>query len=121
MWLWLQATPEKLAPSTLAKLEDPGVALVLSVASAWEIAIKHALGKLALPCPPMPYVSTRLARHGLRTLPVELHHALGVADLPPLHSDPFDRILVSQARAEGMTLVTADPNVLRYGGLMLPA
>jgi PIN domain nuclease of toxin-antitoxin system len=86
----------------------------LSAASSWEIAIKVGLGKLKLPQPPARYVPSRLAEQGMTALPVEHAHALRVADLPPLHPDPFDRLLVAQAQIERMTLMTADSLILAY-------
>ncbi|MBT9561129.1 MAG: type II toxin-antitoxin system VapC family toxin [Myxococcales bacterium] len=121
VWLWLQTSPHRIAAETLQLLEDPAHPLVLSAASVWEITIKHALGKLPLPEPPSSFVMLRLTRHGVRALAIEVAHTLAVADLPPLHADPFDRLLIAQARAERMTLVTADPTVLLYGGPMLRA
>lgn len=85
-----------------------------SVASLWEVAIKHAQGK-----PDFPYDAARLRGGLLRADYVEIavlgHHALAVADLPPVHGDPFDRLLVAQARAEGLTLLTADRVLAGYG------
>ncbi len=116
VWLLTLAEPGRLSEATLAVLSDRGNALYLSAASAWEIAIKHQLGKLPLPCPPGEFVPQRLERDGVNTLPVELGHALYVARLPPLHRDPFDRLLVAQAQLEGMCLYTADDQVLAYEG-----
>lgn len=107
-WLWLQASPERLAEDVITLLEDPANDLFLSAASSWEIAIKHALGKLPLPEPPSRYVPSRLAASGCRGLSIEHTHALRVAELPPHHRDPFDRLLVAQAQVEGLVLVTAD-------------
>jgi len=84
-----------------------------SAASAWEIAIKSALGKLTLP--PDADIAQELERDGFVPLPVEIVHADGVRALPPLHRDPFDRLLVAQAQADGLTLVTADPALAGYG------
>src|SRR6185503_1297311 len=81
---------------------------------SWEIAIKVAIGKLTLPDKPARYVPSALAVQGMNALPVEHSHALRVADLPPLHADPFDRMLVAQAQLERMTLLTADPAILAY-------
>jgi len=72
------------------------------------------LGKLKLPETPARYVPSRLAGQGMDSLPIEHAHALRVADLPPHHSDPFDRLLVAQAQVERMTLMTADPQMVAY-------
>lgn len=108
-WLWLQTRPERIEAATLALLRDPSHTLYLSAASSWEIAIKHALGKLALPEPPRAYVPSRMKLSGTTGLPVQHRHALEVAELPPHHRDPFDRLLVAQARCEDLVLVTSDP------------
>lgn len=113
-WLWLQVAPERFAPEVLGDLEIEENDLYLSAASSWEIAIKFALGKLPLPEPPQRYVPTRMQASGCRGLPVDHSHGLAVADLPPHHRDPFDRLLIAQSRLEGMTLVTADRSLLAY-------
>jgi PIN domain nuclease of toxin-antitoxin system len=121
VWLWILADPERLASATRDRLADRANDLYLSAASAWEIALKYQLGKLPLPCPPGEFVPQRLERDGVRSLAVETGHALQVCRLPPLHRDPFDRLLVAQARVEGMRLYTADEQVLAYGGDILRA
>jgi PIN domain nuclease of toxin-antitoxin system len=113
-WLWWFLAPERLnarAHEIIAERRHP---LYLSAASSWEIAIKVGLGKLDLPEAPSRYVPSRLADEGMSALPIEHVHALGVADLPPVHDDPFDRLLVSQARHERAALMTADPQLLAY-------
>lgn len=114
VFLWLQAEPEKLSSRTLALLADPANALHLSAASAWEIAIKFALGKLPLPSAPHQYVPSRMATSGLLPLPVAQAHALRAGALPPHHRDPFDRVLVAQAQLEKMALLTADVQLEAY-------
>ncbi len=113
-WLWLQASPGRLSGKILARLADPDNELLLSAASSWEIAIKYALGKLPLPSPPTEYVPGRMQDSGTRGLPVTHAHALHVAELPPHHRDPFDRILVAQAQLEKLTIVTADRQLEAY-------
>jgi PIN domain nuclease of toxin-antitoxin system len=114
VWLWMQASPSRLAASTKALIVDPANSLMLSAASAWEIAIKYALGRLPLPVAPSDYVMSRMARSGTTGLPVEHRHALHVATLPAHHRDPFDRLLVAQAQLERLTIVTADPKLDAY-------
>jgi PIN domain nuclease of toxin-antitoxin system len=121
VWLWMIARPERLSAEARARLEDPANELFLSAASAWEISIKHRLGKLELPEPPERLVPSRLARDGVTPLPVTVDHALRVAVLPDLHRDPFDRLLVAQAQIEGLVLVTADPAIAGYGAEILRA
>jgi PIN domain nuclease of toxin-antitoxin system len=115
VWLWLLTAPGRISDDVLESLSDLGNDLLLSAASAWEIAIKYALGKLPLPEPPASYVPGRMQRSGVTPLPVLHEHALAVAELPAHHRDPFDRLLVAQARLERLTLVTADSVFARYG------
>jgi PIN domain nuclease of toxin-antitoxin system len=114
VWLVLQTQPSRLCDDIRSLLADPTSRLLLSTASAWEVAIKYALGKLPLPEPPERYVPSRLRRDGVDPLPVGLSHALHVATLPGHHADPVDRLLVAQAQLEGAVLVTADPLMERY-------
>lgn len=88
--------------------------MAVSAASAWEIAIKYAKGSLRLSLPPDRLVPATRVRYGLAALPVDEESALHVAKLPPLHADPFDRMLVSQAIVHGLTIVTPDPLVTQY-------
>lgn len=121
VWLWLQTEPERLSQSSLDLLSDPANELLLSAASAWEIAVKVGLGKLSLPAAPADYVPRRLATSGTTALPVELRHALHVAGLPRHHRDPFDRLLVAQAQVEGLPLLTADAQLGAYDVEILAA
>jgi PIN domain nuclease of toxin-antitoxin system len=113
-WLWLRTSPEKLHTSVLDVAADPATELVFSVASSWEIAIKYALGKLLLPIAPAQYVPERLRSGGFTSLPISLTHALTVAELPHIHRDPFDRLLVAQARCEELTVLTSDEIFAEY-------
>jgi len=113
-WLWLQTDPDRFSGEVLGLLEHPANDLFFSAASSWEIAIKYALGKLSLPEPPGRYVPTRMRASGTRGLPVEHAHAARVAELPPHHRDPFERLLVAQAQLEKLTLVTVDPQLEKY-------
>ncbi len=85
-----------------------------STASAWEISIKYGNGKLKLPDVPERFVPNRAARAGFKILPISLPHVLFVHNLPPVHKDPFDRLIVSQAQAEGLKILTADPIFTKY-------
>lgn len=89
-------------------LTTPSQELFLSAVSVWEIAIKFGLGSLPLPKAPSEYISVAVRTWGLRTLDITLEHALRAGELPPHHRDPFDRMLIAQAVAEKMTLLTAD-------------
>jgi PIN domain nuclease of toxin-antitoxin system len=113
--LWAASTPECLSTQARALIESAEHELVFSAASLWEITIKSGLGRDDF------QVDVRLLRRGLRDngyveLPISSDHVLAVASLPPLHKDPFDRLLVAQAISEGITLVTADAMVARYPG-----
>ena len=114
VWLWLQSTPGRLGTRARALVVDPENELLLSAASSWEIAIKHALGKLQLPAPPREYVPSRMQASGTGALPITHTHALQVGSLPSHHRDPFDRLLVAQAQVESLPILTADPQIGRY-------
>ncbi len=113
VFLWLQTSPERLGEH-VALIEDQRNELVVSAASSWEIAIKYQLGRLPLPEDPARYVPSRIRMIGAQPLPVEHAHALAVAALPYLHSDPFDRLLVAQAQLEDLTVLTVDGTVAQY-------
>ena len=113
--LWAAGQPERLSGATRALLEDADSELFFSSASLWEIAIKRALGRDDF------RVDPRLLRRGLLDngygeLPITSEHAVSVDSLPPIHRDPFDRMLVAQAMTEGITLLSVDPQVLQYSG-----
>lgn len=112
-WLWLKEDPARL-PSPLRRriVRDSGK-LVLSAASVMEIGIKLATGRLRLSDDPARLVA-ELIEDGVVPLVVTVEHALRMATLPPLHRDPFDRLMVAQAQVEGLTLVSADARVLAY-------
>jgi PIN domain nuclease of toxin-antitoxin system len=108
VWLWINFDPQRVSPKAQNVFRDLGQEIFMSAASAWEIAIKFASGKLQLPEPPATYVPRRMADQGVRTIAVSHQHALAVASLPPHHRDPFDRMLVAQANLEDMVLISAD-------------
>lgn len=108
--LWALTTPERLSAPARAALVAPRNTLYLSAASAWEMEIKRATGKLRTPAS----FDDELARLRLEELPVRLAHTRELRRLPDHHKDPFDRLLVAQARSESLVLVTADPAIRRY-------
>ncbi len=110
----MQASPDRIGPAARALVSDAAHERMLSAASAWEIVIKQRLGRLTLPEPPERYVPERMRTSAVDGLPITHRHALAVGALPLLHRDPFDRMLVAQARVERVTIVTADPLVLQY-------
>jgi PIN domain nuclease of toxin-antitoxin system len=114
VWLWLNGAVERLSPEALDLLSAPDQELYLSAASAWEIGIKFASGKLTLPAPPSEYVPLRMEDNGIRTLPIRQQHALQAASLPLHHRDPFDRLLIAQAQLENLHLMTVDRHLSLY-------
>ncbi|HSK71228.1 MAG TPA: type II toxin-antitoxin system VapC family toxin, partial [Pyrinomonadaceae bacterium] len=88
--------------------------IFVSYVTAWEIAIKYGIGKLQTPDIPEIWVPDRIRRAGFLQLPIEMRHALRVHNLPPIHKDPFDRLLISQANEENLTIITEDPNFTKY-------
>ena len=113
-WLWMQVCPERFSRAALEILNPPDSELSLWAASAWEIAIKYALGKLQLPVPPAQYVPSRLETSGVVPLLVTHSHASQVATLPTHHRDPLDRLLVAQAQMEKLAILTADRQLESY-------
>jgi PIN domain nuclease of toxin-antitoxin system len=113
IFLWLHNEPERLGEH-LHLVEDRRTELLVSAVVSWEIAIKYRLGRLPLPEPPARYVPERLRLLEAQALPIEHTHALAVAELPPLHRDPFDRLLVAQAGLLDVPILTADPAVAQY-------
>lgn len=113
--------PARLSEASRELLRDPANELFLSAASAWEIAIKHGLGRLELPGPPAEVVGEWMARSGVTPLAILHSHALHVAELPPHHADPFDRVLVAQARLEEVPILTADDAFGAYEVEVVPA
>lgn len=113
--LWAAAEPDRLSADALALIGAPENELFFSAASLWEIAIKCGLGRGDF------QVNPRLLRRGLLDngygeLPIGSEHAVAIDSLPPIHKDPFDRMLVAQATVEGITLLTADSWVAQYPG-----
>lgn len=113
--LWAAAEPERLPPDAIDLLSDPHHELLFSAASLWEITIKSGLGRSDFQIDPRLF-RRALLDHDYLELPIDSSHAVAVANLPRLHKDPFDRILVAQAITEGITLLTADQQVAQYPG-----
>lgn len=113
--LWAAGQPERLSPAARKQISDPNNELLFSAASIWEVSIKNSIGRKDF------RVEPRLLRRGLLDngyveLPITSQHAVNIDSLPPIHRDPFDRMLVSQALIEGVALLTADAQVARYKG-----
>jgi len=113
-WLWAVRSPERLPLAAIKLIESKDNSIVLSSASALEIAIKSSIGKLELSEPAADFVTSQLAALSMTTLPVYLSHALRVGLLPHHHNDPFDRLLVAQCQIEGLPLMTADGALAAY-------
>ena len=113
--IWIAAASHRLSPEARRRLGAREEKLVFSVASLWEVAIKNSLGRGNFPIDGAELRRGLLARR-YEELPITGPHALETAALPTIHRDPFDRILVAQARYEGFTLLTADKRVARYPG-----
>ena len=112
--LWAAGHPEKLSPVAIALLEDPANTLMFSAASLWEITIKRSLDRPDFQMDPHQ-LRRGLLENGYQELVITSQHALAVGHLPPIHKDPFDRLLVAQAQEEGICLLTADEQVAAYG------
>lgn len=113
--LWAAGQPERLSAKARRLINDKGNELLFSAASLWEVAIKRGLGREDFK------VDARLLRRGLldngyQELPIISGHVVAIESLPPIHRDPFDRLLVAQATVEGVTLLTIDPLVAQYPG-----
>lgn len=113
--LWAAGQPERLSRSARKTLKDPENDLLFSAASIWEITIKNSLGREDFRVEPR-VLRRGLLDNGYTELPITSQHAVNTDSLPPLHKDPFDRILVAQAISEGITLLTCDAQLAKYSG-----
>ena len=113
-FLWLVDDHASLTARARDAIIDPANDVYLSAASAWEIVIKHALGRLQLTLPVDDYLPRQRELHGIESLPIGEDATLALAKLPTPHRDPFDRILVAQAIMDGCSLVTPDPLIKAY-------
>jgi PIN domain nuclease of toxin-antitoxin system len=112
-FLWLISDAPRLSGRARELFRAPDNEVYLSAASAWEIAIKHGLGRLPMKSPER-FVRDMREAHGVAPLPIDEESALHVSHLPALHRDPFDRMLVSQAIVHGLAILTPDPLVTQY-------
>jgi len=113
-FLWIVGGARELSPRAREVFADPANEAFLSAASAWEIAVKHRLGRLPLPRAPGEFVPEQRAAHGIEPLSMDEEAALHVAKLPDMHHDPFDRMLVAQALVGGLVLLTPDDSIRQY-------
>jgi PIN domain nuclease of toxin-antitoxin system len=116
VFLWWAETPERLGAPQREAIESRASEVYFSVASVWEMAIKVGTGRLDFP---IAEIEAHTAGRGLVILPILTSHAVELLALPRLHGDPFDRMLVAQARCEGLTLVTDDAMIRRYDVALL--
>jgi PIN domain nuclease of toxin-antitoxin system len=112
--LWAAGVPDKLSKSVRSMLLDESNSLYFSSASIWEIVIKRGLGRKDFKVDPLR-LRKQLIANGYQEVSIISDHALGIEQLPKFHKDPFDRVLIAQAKAEGLTLLTSDERVARYG------
>lgn len=117
VYLFAAYDPTRLSPFARRVLSSRENRFVWSVASTWELAIKVRLGRVDLPANALDRLDAGLAELSARVLPVEQAHARRVAELPDLHADPFDRLLVAQALVEGLPILTSDATIPRYPGI----
>jgi PIN domain nuclease of toxin-antitoxin system len=111
VFIWASHAPSKLTAKTRALIAEPANDVFVSAASLWEMAIKAAQGRLRFPVDRMPEIVTEM---GFEPLSMTMSHALEAGSLPRHHDDPFDRMLIAQARLDGLTLVTLDRQFARY-------
>ncbi len=112
--LWWISDDPRLSALAREVIANPGNDVLVSAVSAWEIAIKSALGRIELPDAPERFLPEQLARNAMTSLPIQFGHALRVFHLPQHHRDPFDRLLVAQAQVEGLPIVSGDREVANY-------
>ena len=113
-FLWWNLDDPQLSETARMFITKGDNEIFLSAASAWEIAIKAAKGRLILPERPDQYVADRMRLHRFSALPIELSHALEVYRLPAIHQDPFDRLLIAQSQLEDLPILTIDPEIGLY-------
>ncbi len=114
VFLWWIVDDRALSGRARDLMRDAGNTLFLSAVSAWEIAIKIALGRLEISGEPSLVVPEQMAANSIEPLPVQISHALQVYSLPPHHRDPFDRMLVAQSQIEGLPIITPDARIGDY-------
>lgn len=120
-FIWFRLGHRRLGTRARAAIERGAVQVRVSVATAWELAIKTSGAQFELPEPLDTWFPRAIEESGFELLPIALDHAVGVASLPVYHRDPFDRLLIAQARTERLTLVTADAAFDRYDVPLLDA
>jgi PIN domain nuclease of toxin-antitoxin system len=118
-FLWLVSGDAKLSATIAAAVRDPNNQVFLSVVSFWEISLKHSLGKLPLPLPPKQFIPQQREKHFIAPLVLDEAAVAQLGNLPALHRDPFDRMLVCQAQAHSLALASSDQQVRQYAVTLL--
>ena len=113
-FLWIAGDAAALSPRARMLFRDAGNEVYLSAVSGWEIAVKHGLRRLVLPVAPDRFVPEQREAHGIEALALDEESVLQVTRLPEHHRDPFDRMLICQAIAHGLVILTPDPLIVRY-------
>ena len=113
-FLWFVSGDTKLSPQVASAVRDPQNQVFLSTVSFWEISLKHGLGKLPLPQSPAQFVPLQREKHLIAPLALDEAAVGKLSGLPSLHRDPFDRMLICQAQAHGLTLASSDSLVRQY-------
>ncbi len=114
VFLWWSLEPDKLPSKLIHKMSSPENSIFLSVASSWESQIKIGLGKLILSESLQTIIDREIQNNDWKILPIHLKHTYRLGKLPPIHRDPFDRILIAQAMSEGLTIATKDSFIQSY-------
>ncbi|MGD8405687.1 MAG: type II toxin-antitoxin system VapC family toxin [Anaerolineales bacterium] len=114
IFLWWNLGSSQLSERVVSVISDGNNEIFISAVSAWEIAIKFAKKRLTLPEDPVLFVPSRMQLHGFQPLPIQIHHATRIYELPMQHTDPFDRLLVAQSQLEEMPLISKDEEIQKY-------
>jgi len=115
--VWMASDPDQLSPAAQSAIRAHPASLHISAVSAWELSLLVKRGRLTLPLPPDEYLTRAIAHHGLIELPLTRQVAQASVSLPDIHNDPFDRILISECNARGLSLVSRDGVLQRYPGV----
>jgi PIN domain nuclease of toxin-antitoxin system len=115
VFLWLLLDDPKLSQASKAVFLDQATEPLLSMASVWEIFIKHRIGKLSVPGNPASFIREQLKINNITLMPIHYAHLAGILDLPMIHKDPFDRVIIAQALHEHLPVLSSDSVFMKYG------
>ena len=118
-FVWLVSDPDQISHNAWNALEEGEEDCVISMVTGWEIALLYKLRRLKLPRPPTQYISLALENHGITELPLTREVILQSVELPDIHKDPFDRILIAEAQIRKATLITKDRTIAAYPGIQV--